>query len=66
MSKTKKSTDTTQDKYVVLRNGRLVSDAQYASIKEANDELQHWQRITTRWPDGTKITVAKFDPKSHF
>ena len=59
MSKTKKSVDTTNDKYVVLRNGRLVSDMQYASIKEANTELEHWQRIVNRWPDGTKVTIKK-------
>ena len=67
MSKTKKLTkENVGEKYVVLRNGRLVSDLQYDSIKDASEELSHWQRIIQRWPDGTKLTVAKFDAKSHF
>ena len=67
MSKVKKVVkESANDKFVVLRNGRLVSDLQYETVNDASQELNHWQKIIKKWPDGSKLTVAKFDSKTHY
>ena len=38
-------------KYVILRDGRRVSDLEYVSKVEAKTEYEHWSSILNRWPD---------------
>ena len=47
-------------KYVVTRSGVRVSEQDYDSIESASDEVEHWKKIISRWPDGTKIVVEEY------
>ncbi len=49
--------NTSSKKYVVLRNGLRVSDAEYSKKEDANEEFQHWNKILSKWPDGTKVSI---------
>ena len=46
------------DRYVVMRNGARVSDEEYTSKDDAMSEYDHWNRILTRWPDGSKLEIV--------
>jgi hypothetical protein len=46
-------------KYVILRDGRRVSDLEYTSKDEARTEYEHWSSIIKRWPDGSKIEIVE-------
>ena len=46
------------DRYVVMRNGARVSDEEYASKDAAKSEYDHWNRIISRWPDGSKLEIV--------
>lgn len=46
-------------KYVVLRNGHRVSDAEYENFESAKEEYNYWKRIIERWPDGSKIEISE-------
>lgn len=54
-------------RYVVVRNGVRVSDKDYPQPDDSRAiaERDFWQRVVTRWPDGTKIDVVPFDKKKH-
>lgn len=52
-------------KYVVIRSGIRVSDREYDNVNDATEEVEHWQRILNKWPDGTKITVEEYNDKKH-
>ena len=46
-------------KYVVIRNGARVSDSEYHTKEDAKSEYEHWNRIITRWPDGSKLEIVE-------
>jgi hypothetical protein len=50
-------------KYVILRDGRRVSDLEYTSKDEAKTEYDHWYSIIKRWPDGSKIEIVEMKGK---
>lgn len=50
-------------KYVILRDGRRVSDLEYVSKDEAKTEYDHWSSILKRWPDGSKIEIVEVKGK---
>lgn len=43
-------------KYVVMRDERKISDEEL-SLEEATRELERWNKILERWPDGTKVRI---------
>ena len=50
--------DTLNEKlFAVFRNGHRVSDAEYPSPLFAQTELEHWQNIVKKFPDGSKLEV---------
>jgi hypothetical protein len=53
--------------YVVVRNGVRVSDRDYSNPGDtrAIAEKEFWQRVVTRYPDGTRIEIVPFDKKKH-
>lgn len=58
-TKEKKSiVESVVDRYVVMRNGARVSDEEYASRDAAKSEYDHWDRIISRWPDGSKLEIV--------
>jgi len=46
-------------RYVILRDGRRVSDLEYQNKEEAKTEYDHWASIIKRWPDGSKIEIVE-------
>lgn len=52
-----------QNKYVVLRNGMRVSDSEYSNREEAKSEYDHWNKVITRWPDGSKLEIVEMKGK---
>ncbi len=57
----------TTPRYVVVRGGIRVSDKEYSNPEElkALEEKEFWQRVITRYPDGTKVQIVEFDKKLH-
>ena len=51
------------DRYVVMRNGARVSDEEYSSKDAAKSEYEHWNRIISRWPDGSKLEIVEVKGK---
>jgi len=52
-----------QIKYVVLRNGTRVSDSEYNNKDDARSEYDHWNKVITRWPDGSKLEIVEVKGK---
>ena len=52
-----------QSKYAVIRNGMRVSDSEYLSRDEAKSEYDHWNKVITRWPDGSKLEIVEVKGK---
>ena len=52
------------DRFVVLRNGARVSDEDYSSKEAAQPEYDYWNRIITRWPDGSKLEIVNLAKKN--
>lgn len=54
-------------RYVVTRGGLRVSDREYPTTNEpaALAEKEFWQKVVSRWPDGTKIEIVPYDKKKH-
>lgn len=52
-----------QTKYAVIRNGMRVSDLDYLSKDEAKSEYDHWNKVITRWPDGSKLEIVEVKGK---
>lgn len=52
-----------QAKYAVIRNGMRVSDLDYLSKDEAKSEYDHWNKVITRWPDGSKLEIVEVKGK---
>lgn len=61
--KNKMTANNQNTKYVVIRNGTRVSDIEYDSRDDAKTEYDHWYRIITRWPDGSKLEIAELKGK---
>jgi len=54
----KSNVETSNERYVVMRNGARVSDEEYSSREDATAEYEHWNRVITRWPDGSKLEIV--------
>lgn len=52
-----------QSKYIVVRNGTRVSDLEYTNREEAKSEYDHWNKVITRWPDGSKLEIVEMKGK---
>lgn len=54
-------------RYVVTRSGLRVSEKEYSQSidQRAIAERDFWQKVVTRYPDGTKIEIVQFDKKKH-
>lgn len=63
LNKTKTVKTEEQTKYVVIRNGSRVSDSEYLNKEDARSEYDHWSRIITRWPDGSKLEIVEMKGK---
>lgn len=56
---TNANSNTSNSRFVVLRNNTRVSDLDYASRDEAKSEYDHWHKIISRWPDGSKLEIVE-------
>ena len=45
-------------KYKIMRNDRPISNEEL-TLEEAKKELERWQTILKRWPDGTKVRIQE-------
>lgn len=45
-------------KYIVMRNDRPITNEEL-TLEEAKDELDRWEKILKRWPDGTKVKIEE-------
>jgi len=51
------------NRFVVMRNGSRVSDEEYSLKEDAQAEYDHWHRVVTRWPDGSKLEIVNLSKK---
>jgi len=53
--------------FVVTRGGLRVSDKDYPSAdsERAISERNFWNRVATKYPDGTKLEIVRYDKKKH-
>lgn len=56
---TQKNDSKSNTKYIVIRNGHRVSDAEYESKNDAFNEYDYWMRVISRWPDKSKIEIVE-------
>ena len=50
--------DTSVEKfYAVFRNGYRASESEYPSPLFAQKELEYWQNVVKKFPDGSKVEV---------
>lgn len=47
-----------KSKYIVMRNDRPISTEEL-TLDEAKKELERWENILKRWPDGTKVHIEE-------
>ena len=54
-------------KYVVLRDNKRVSDIEYDDPKDpaAIAERDFWMKVVARHPDGTRLSITKYNNKIH-
>lgn len=57
-------TNTSADRFVVLRNGVRVSDEEFTDKDSAQKECSYWQRVVDRWPDGSKIEIVNLNKRN--
>jgi dsDNA-binding SOS-regulon protein len=50
--------DVVEKKYTVVRSGVPITNEEM-SLEEAKKELDRWQKILARWPDGTKVKIQE-------
>ncbi len=43
-------------RYIVMRNDKPLTGEEL-TLEEAKKELERWQNILKRWPDGTKVRI---------
>jgi hypothetical protein len=55
-----KSSSNPDKKYIVVRDGRRVSEHEYNSKHDATQELNFWKKVVSRWPDGTKLDIVEY------
>ena len=54
--------NTTETKmYAIFRNGFRVSDSEYDSKLDAQRELDYWENIIKRHPDGSKLEIRQLN-----
>lgn len=46
----------TNEKYIVMRDDRKITGEEL-SFEDATKELERWQKIIKKWPDGTKVRI---------
>jgi len=53
--------------FVVTRGGCRVSENEYptAETPKAIEEKDFWQKVVSKYPDGTKVEIVPFDKKKH-
>lgn len=61
--KRNENTNESTDRFVVLRNGARVSDEEYPTRGDAQSEYDHWNKVITRWPDGSKLEIVNLSRK---
>ena len=61
MSNTATSSETETKMYAVFRNGFRVSDSEYDSKLDAQRELDYWNNIIKRHPDGSKLEIRQLN-----
>jgi hypothetical protein len=61
MSNTTVSSETETKMYAVFRNGFRVSDSEYDSKLDAQRELDYWNGIIKRHPDGSKLEIRQLN-----
>lgn len=47
-----------RNKYIVMRNDRPITTEEL-TLEEAKKELERWETILKRWPDGTKVRIEE-------
>jgi hypothetical protein len=47
--------------YAIFRNGFRVSDSEYDSKLDAQRELDYWENIIKRHPDGSKLEIRQLN-----
>lgn len=52
------TTEKKANKYIVMRNDKPITNEEL-TLEEAKDELERWQNILKRWPDGTKVRIEE-------
>lgn len=45
-------------KYIIMRNDKPLSNEEL-TLEDANKELERWQKILKRWPDGTSVKMKE-------
>lgn len=45
-------------KYIVMRNDKPITNEEL-TLEEAQNELERWEKILKRWPDGTKVRLEE-------
>ena len=65
--KDKKTESSSGVKYIVVRGGLRVSEKEYSSNTDphALSEMEFWQKIVNKWPDGSKVEIVEYDKKKH-
>ena len=51
-------TVTKKSKYIVMRNDKPITNEEL-SLEDAQKELERWEAILKRWPDGTKVRIEE-------
>jgi len=47
--------------WIVLRNGRPVSGLRHHYISDCREEVMHWARIISAFPDASKLALMAAD-----
>lgn len=45
-------------RYRVMRNDKPITNEEL-TLEEAQEELERWQNILKRWPDGSKMRIEE-------
>jgi hypothetical protein len=51
--------------YAVFRNGFRVSESEYDSKLDANREMDYWQNIVKRNPDGSRLEIRQLNSRNY-
>jgi hypothetical protein len=51
--------------YAVFRNGFRVSESEYDSKLDANREMDYWQNIIKRNPDGSRLEIRQLNSRNY-